>query len=303
MPASTDDSTLGSSDECGELCNFRQLRCHCIEPCQCVLQKQAFAVKDLVGLAQILDSFRIHAHPFQAFAIQAGRNRRIAGDQNIRRHVTGDDRGNRGETVTAQPAKLVHPGKSSEDDMLIHTHMTGKRCIVCKRVVITDQAIVGDVDIGHDPVVIAEPGDAATTHCAAVDGAEFTYRIVITDFKHRLGFTVEFLVLRVSTDGAVMMDMVAASDPGRTVDDDMGTDPAFVTDLDVGADDAVGTDFDTLPDTGSGMEDGGGMDQEPVSETVVRRSELATILPSTLAVAENFQILRFTVTNFTSMIN
>ena len=56
-----------------------------------------------------------------------------------------------------------------------------------------------------------------------------------TDDEVRL----EFLVLRITAESCVRMNLVVAADPGRPGDDAMRTDFGAISDADIGADDGV----------------------------------------------------------------
>ena len=64
-------------------------------------------------------------------------------------------------------------------------HMTWPASVrpVHEHGVIADQAIVGDVRVGHDQIVAAEARDAAALDRAAIHGAEFAKLVRVADFE------------------------------------------------------------------------------------------------------------------------
>ena len=75
--------------------------------------------------------------------------------------------------------------------------MSGKCRIISEHGVIADFAVVGDVTVGHQPVVVAEPRDATALRCAAIDTAVFPDGIAIADLKPRFAAARKLLVLRI----------------------------------------------------------------------------------------------------------
>jgi len=197
--------------------------------------------------------------------------------------------------VSAKPAKLVHTGKPSENNIILYLDMTSERGIVGENSVTADAAIMGDMDIGHDPVVISNPGDATTCCRTTVDGTELPDSIAVTDFQDGFRLTVEFLVLRILSDRAILKYLIVFADTRRTFYEGIRTDMCALEDLYLRADDRIGIDINTLINPCFRMDNGTGGYQASGSTTVVRNSADATILPSTVAAAENFHMFLRTV--------
>ncbi len=84
--------------------------------------------------------------------------------------------------------------------------------------VVADLAIVRDVHIGHDPVVVAHARHAAVS-CARADieGAELADRVAVAD--HQLARLARvFLVLRNRAERVELEDAVVAADGGVALD-------------------------------------------------------------------------------------
>ncbi len=77
----------------------------------------------------------------------------------------------------------MHESESAEDRVVPDAHMAGERSVICHDDVVPDLAIVGDVDVGHDPIVAAHSGDSATVLGAAIETAIFPYGVAITNFQ------------------------------------------------------------------------------------------------------------------------
>ena len=88
-------------------------------------------------------------------------------------------------------AKLVDLGKAAEDGIVADLHMSGQAGVVGHDDVVPQHAVMGDVHIGHDPVVVADARDAGVLDGAAIDGAKFTDGVVVAD--DQLGVFVRVL--------------------------------------------------------------------------------------------------------------
>jgi len=129
----------------------------------------------------------------------------------------------------------------------IHTnmHMPGNRGIVRKNRMAADHAVVRDVAIGHDPVVIADAGNALILGRAAVNRDALADCVAIADRQFGF-FAGVFLVLRIVTDRCELKNMVVATDRRRTLDDDMGLDSGAGADFDVRTDNGKRPDADVF---------------------------------------------------------
>src|SRR5690606_36237315 len=155
--------------------------------------------------------------------------------------------------------------------------------------------------IGHQPVVVADAGQAAAVFGAAVERDEFADDIAVADFEAR-GLVMEFLVLRHGTERGELPDAVVLADPRVAFDDHMRADAGAVADFNIGADDAVGTDADVRADPCAGIDECGGMDHHSL-RSAQSNSASATTSPSTLAWPQNRPMrrsMRFCSTSSTS---
>src|SRR5690606_32030672 len=87
----------------------------------------------------------------------------------------------------------------------------------------------------QEPVVAADPGDAAAVAGAAVEGDELAHQVAVADLQ-RHGLAAVLLVLRIAADRGVADDAVPAPDPGRAVHAAVRPDRGAVADLHPGTD-------------------------------------------------------------------
>src|SRR6478672_11968777 len=252
------------------------------------------------------DALDIEAAAFEAFAVDGARVAvAVLRHQHEGWNVAVDHRAHTDERMRADPAELMHADEAAEDDVVADLDMPGERRIVRKHAVAADLAVVRDVHVGQQPVVVADSRRATAVVGAAADGDEFADRVAVAD--HEVGpFTGEFLVLRIATDGREAMDPVVAADRRWTGDAAMRADLSPVRDAHVGPDDAEGADADAMADVRAGIDHGAGMDaglrasHAQLFTSAQRISADATCTPSTRATPSYIAMLRMTRVSETS---
>src|SRR5690606_36918679 len=118
-----------------------------------------------------------------------------------------------------------------------------------------DLAIVSNVGVGHDPVVIAHTGHAHILHRTGIDGDVFTNHIAIADFQASR-FTSVLLVLRHAADGAETVEMVVATNRGHAIYHAVRAHFGARPYRDIGPNDAVGPDLDIICKLSACSDDG-----------------------------------------------
>src|SRR3954466_2084349 len=99
-------------------------------------------------------------------------------------------------------------------------------------------AVVRDVRVGHEHVVITDLGDAAAARGAAVNRDELAEHIAVTDDQPG-GLAVKFQILRNQSNRGERKDLVAVTDVGGPLDDRGGADAAVATESDMLTDDGM----------------------------------------------------------------
>ena len=115
--------------------------------------------------------------------------------------------------MRADAAVLVDHGAAAEDDMVVDGDVPGQCHHVRQDGMTADLGIMRKMNIRHDPVVISDPGHADVLNGAGVEGAEFSYDVVIADFQASR-FACVLLVLRVATADGMRVDAIVATDAG-----------------------------------------------------------------------------------------
>src|SRR5699024_5416173 len=242
-------------------------------------------VDQAVGLANVANLRAVVAAALEPFGVDAPRSRRLPGNHHVGRNVQVDAAVHAQKSVRADTAELMGAGVAGEDHPVTNDHVAGQGGAIGKGGVRAHLAVVGDVAVGHQPVVVADAGHANVVGGDAVDGHILADGVVTADL-HGGVFAVVFLVLWSFTDGRKLVDAAVAADAGAPADDNMRPDPAAVADDGLWPDDAVGANGDIAADLRAFFDDGGAVDHGVGSGRAAHRSSaLATGLSSTSVVA------------------
>ena len=100
-----------------------------------------------------------------------------------------------GETVRTQTTELMYHGKTAQNNPVVYMHMTRQLRTVGKNRVVTHLAIVRQMDIGHDPVVVAQLGDTCVARRANVERTKFADGVALAN-DQLTGLAGIFFILR-----------------------------------------------------------------------------------------------------------
>src|SRR5690606_20925995 len=185
------------------------------------------------------DRFGVEAAPAQAFGIDADRTEWIARADEIRRNVLTNGAGAAYHGVRPDAYKLAYRRQAAQDRPVADMDMAGQLHAIGNDGMVAHLAIMGDMHIGHDPVVVAEPRHAYVLGGAGIDGDIFAHHVAVADFKAR-GFARIFFVLGHAPYGAETVEVVVGTHRGQAVDDAMRADDGTGAYGHMLADDAVG---------------------------------------------------------------
>ena len=131
-------------------------------------------------------------------------------------------------------------------------------------------AVVRHVRVGHEQVVIADPGQAAAARGAAMNGRELADDVAVADHQPGL-LAAELQVLRNQADRRHREDLVGVADLGPAVDHRRRADPAVAADADLLADRGVRPDRRAGADRRVRMHDRGRMNRHAADDRRPRR--------------------------------
>ena len=146
------------------------------------------------------------------------------------------------EGMTADAAELVDAAERADGRPILNFDVPGEGDGVGEDDVATNDAIMRDVHVGHEPVAIADLGECAAAFGAAVDGDEFADGVAVADAGDG-GFALVLLVLGGDAYGAEGIKNVVGTDDGVPIDVVVRHEASAGADFDIGTDDAVRADL------------------------------------------------------------
>src|SRR5690606_34233927 len=147
----------------------------------------------------------------------------------------------------------------ANDGPVVDMDMPSQLHIVGNDGVRTDLAVMSDVHIGHDPVVVAQAGHSDILNRAGVHRHILPEHVAVTDFQPG-GLAAILFVLRHAPDRAEPVKHIVGTDGGVAVDDAMRTHLGARPNGDMRANQAVGADFNVVSEHRAGRDDGCGVD-------------------------------------------
>ncbi len=135
----------------------------------------------------------------------------------------------------ANVAKLVDTREATQNDMIIDDDVTCESRIVGEYRMITDQTIMSNMNICHDPVIITKAGNASPWSCTTINGAKLPDDIIVSYFECGFVFALVFFILGIIADRTKLKNFVIFPDFCLPIYNDMRAYPATFIDFDIGA--------------------------------------------------------------------
>ena len=159
----------------------------------------------------------------------------------------------------AHTAELMHAGERTDGDVILDRHVAAKRGPVAEDRVVADRAVVGDMGVRHEEIMIADPGHASAARRTPMNGHELAKDVVRPD-DQPAPLTAKFQILRDEANGGARKDHGLVADLGPPVHDGGGADPAAPPDPDVLTHDRVRPDDGPGAELGTGRHESGRID-------------------------------------------
>ena len=197
--------------------------------------------------------------PAQTFVIHGPGLRRLTLAHNKGRQIGKQQRTHGCHAVRTDFHELVHHRETAQNGPIPDLYMTCQLRVIGKNGVVAHLAIVRQVHVSHQPVVVANPGHATVPGRANVEGTKFTHGIAVADHQFT-GLASILLVLRDGAKGVELKDAVVATNRGVALQHAVRADGRAGTDPHMWADDRVGTHCHRAVELGAGVNQRGGMD-------------------------------------------
>src|SRR5579871_5821972 len=206
-PQSSHQASGGVADEVDEGADLGPRGSQLLQLLERFSQPQLRAVQDAVRLAYAADLLLVEPAPLEPFRIHAMRLRWIACGHDVWRHVARDDGAATQECVRAKPRELMYGREATENDPVTYFHVAGQRGAVGEHGAIPDTAVMRNVGIGHEQVVVADARHALAVGRTPIDGAALAEGIAVADLEARR-FPLVLQVLRRIPDGGELVDAI-----------------------------------------------------------------------------------------------
>jgi len=198
---------------------------------------------------------------FQAFRVDAVRFCRISPSHNVGRYVTQDNRPSGGERMRTYATKLMYQRGATKDDEVADGYVPSQLHSVGQHRAVTHLTVVGNVSIGHHPIVVAKSSNTNILGSPNVDSAEFPDGIVVADLESSWLAAI-LLVLGNFANGRKLKNAIVTPNPGVTGNDRVRTDDRAGANLYVLTDQRIRTDLHICSQACARMHNGGRMDHD-----------------------------------------
>src|SRR5687767_9447552 len=207
-----------------------------------------------------------------------------------REHVLAALRVAPDEGAAADPGELVHGGKSGDHRVISDLRVPGERRAVREHGRGSVPAVVGDVGVRHEVVVVPDDRLPRPRGRPPVDGRELAERVARShDEPRRLPVVLQ--VLRLEPENGMREHPVLLAEDRGPLELRVGADGGASAELHPFADDGVGPDGDSRAETRARRDDRGrvDVDRHGRSARLESSSASAQSAPPTLAVARHFE--------------
>src|SRR6266446_4235615 len=142
------------------------------------------------------------------------------------------------EGMRSYPHEVVYGAQCSNVSPVFHGYMPAQRRRVCHDDVTPNLAIMRNVGIGHDQVVVADLGASPALDRAAVDGDKLADYVMVADLQACRFACVGDVLRRQANRSEREKDVVRANFRG-SLDSDVRNQAAALAELDLGPDNAI----------------------------------------------------------------
>ena len=219
---------------------------------------EPFTVEFFKDAADAGDSIGVKAGAFHTDLINGAADRGVTVCNQKGRHILYYFRGRAEHGVVPYPTKLVNPHAPTNVSVIADFNMTTERGMAAHYEVVANLALVSDVAVGEDEVVVAEAGQEILGS-RAVNGHVFAEDVVIADFNP-LNPAPKFFIMRIPADVGVGMHLVLCAHVRGAVDRGMVQDGGIGTELHLCPDVGVGPNRNPFGEFSAGLNNSGRMD-------------------------------------------
>ena len=164
------------------------------------------------------------------------------------------------EAVRTDAHELMYHSKATQNNPVAHMNMTSLLRAVGKDSVVAHHAVMCQMHVSHDPVVVTNLGHARVSRRADIEGAKLTNGVAVTN-DQLTGLARIFLVLRNRPQRIELKNAVVIADCGVAFDHTMRPDGSARADANIWADDGVRPHLNRAIELSLGVHNGGGVNE------------------------------------------
>ena len=122
------------------------------------------------------------AAAFEADEIKSGSFEGITGSPDVRGDILGHPVATSNDGMASDFNELVNGHNTPDNSVIMDLRVPSHIHNICKYNVVTDPAVVGDMDVGHQKTVAPDDGFIAVS-CTAMKAAKLPYDVSIPDLE------------------------------------------------------------------------------------------------------------------------
>jgi hypothetical protein len=160
--------------------------------------------------------------------------------------------------VRADPAKLVHAPVTADEDVVLQRHMARQHGAVAHHDAVAEHAVVRDVDIGQERVIVTHAGEVAVIG-RGMDGDILAEDIAVAN-AHPGVAALELEILRFGSDAREREYLAPPAEHRVALDRAVVVDARAIPEAHARTNKGKRADLDIGAELGTRLNDGGGID-------------------------------------------
>ena len=164
-----------------------------------------------MGRGEAINRFGREVSPFECHDVDAARMGGNSFGQHVRRYIVQCATEPGQETIAAYGDKVMHCTTTRDGRIILHMNMTSKQSAVGDDNIVAELAIVGNVHVSHQEVVVADAGDPVFFDGAPIDGYTFAEGIPVAYLNASVSTGVTDILRFGSQDNVGIEQIISAN--------------------------------------------------------------------------------------------
>jgi len=207
------------------------------------LQIELRTIEASICASQLRDGFVAEAASPEPLRVDAVRARGIASRNHERWYVLQADRTYTSNAVGTDTTELVNQREATKYCVRPDVYMPCQTGAVRENCVVIYVAVVGDMHVGHEKIIVTDSGLASMFRGAAIYRAELAKDISVADAESRIFASIS-RVLRFFSNRTVLKNTVVLANAGVGANNDVRPDFRVIANFDTGFDNCKRANMD-----------------------------------------------------------